>query len=130
MADEHLAKAGLYVDDFNRLRLIDPEIAEVIQGGNEKAKDFNELLKSFGSNTKSLIESVEQFARLVETEKIRAMTTRGANDASTISAHDPVILQMTIREYTVERDRLRAELEAVKSIEREQQEFIAKLMEQ
>lgn len=46
-----------------------------------------------------------------------------------VAEDDPVILQMTIRELTVEKERLRVELEAVRKIEKEQDEYIQMMTE-
>ncbi|CAI5446095.1 unnamed protein product [Caenorhabditis angaria] len=128
MVEEHLAKSGLFVDDFNKLRLIDPEVAEILQGAHDKSKEFNDQLRSFYSTTGGLIESIEEFAKIVETEKIRAMMVRNSAEKD-LKAEDPVILQMTIRELSVEKERLRIELEAIKKIEKEQENYIQTLME-
>uniref|UniRef100_A0A8R1HTC6 Intraflagellar transport protein 20 homolog n=1 Tax=Caenorhabditis japonica TaxID=281687 RepID=A0A8R1HTC6_CAEJA len=128
MGDEHLAKAGLFVDDFNRLRLIDPEAAELLQTAQDKSTEFNEQLKNFKTTTGGLIDSIEEFAKVVETEKIRAMMSRNTQERDA-AEDDPVLLQMTIRELTVEKERLRVELEAVKKIEKEQEEYIQMMTE-
>ncbi|CAL2030497.1 unnamed protein product [Caenorhabditis brenneri] len=128
MGDDQLAKAGLYVDDFNQLRLIDPDVAELLQSAQDKSAVFNEQLKNFQTTTGGLIESIEEFANVVETEKIRAMMLRNTQDRD-MAENDPVLLQMTIRELTVEKERLRVELEAVRKIEKEQEEYIQMMTE-
>ncbi|EGT47760.1 hypothetical protein CAEBREN_16460 [Caenorhabditis brenneri] len=128
MGDDQLAKAGLYVDDFNQLRLIDPDVAELLQSAQDKSAEFNEQLKNFQTTTGGLIESIEEFANVVETEKIRAMMLRNTQDRD-MAENDPVLLQMTIRELTVEKERLRVELEAVRKIEKEQEEYIQMMTE-
>lgn len=128
MGDDQLAKAGLYVDDFNQLRLIDPDVAELLQSAQDKSAEFNEQLKNFQNTTGGLIESIEEFANVVETEKIRAMMLRNTQDRD-MAENDPVLLQMTIRELTVEKERLRVELEAVRKIEKEQEEYIQMMTE-
>ncbi|EGT54305.1 hypothetical protein CAEBREN_07292 [Caenorhabditis brenneri] len=128
MGDDQLAKAGLYVDDFNQLRLIDPDVAELLQSAQDKSSEFNEQLKNFQTTTGGLIESIEEFANVVETEKIRAMMLRNTQDRD-MAENDPVLLQMTIRELTVEKERLRVELEAVRKIEKEQEEYIQMMTE-
>lgn len=128
MGDDQLAKAGLYVDDFNQLRLIDPDVAELLQSAQDKSDEFNDQLKNFQSTTGGLIESIEEFANVVETEKIRAMMVRNTQERD-LAEDDPVLLQMTIRELTVEKERLRVELEAVRKIEKEQEECIQMMTE-
>uniref|UniRef100_A0A1I7T8D6 Kinetochore protein SPC24 n=1 Tax=Caenorhabditis tropicalis TaxID=1561998 RepID=A0A1I7T8D6_9PELO len=128
MGEEQLAKAGLFVDDFNQLRLIDPDVAELLQNAQDKSAEFNDQLKNFQSTTGGLIDSIEEFANVVETEKIRAMMVRNTQERD-VAEDDPVLLQMTIRELTVERERLRVELEAVRKIEKEQEECIQMLTE-
>ncbi|KAF1768511.1 hypothetical protein GCK72_000323 [Caenorhabditis remanei] len=126
--EQQLAKSGLYVDDFNRLRLIDPEVAELLQNAQDKSAEFNDQLKNFQTTTGGLIDSIEEFANVVETEKIRAMMVRNTQERD-LAEDDPVLLQMTIRELTVEKERLRVELEAVRKIEKEQEECIQMMTE-
>lgn len=128
MGEEQLAKAGLYVDDFNQLRLLDPDVAELLQSAQDKSAEFNDQLKNFHGTTGGLIDSIEEFANVVETEKIKAMMVRNTQERD-LAEDDPVLLQMTIRELTVEKERLRVELEAVRKIEKEQDECIQMMTE-
>lgn len=128
MGEEQLAKAGLYVDDFNHLRLLDPDVAELLQSAQDKSAEFSDQLKNFHSTTGGLIDSIEEFANVVETEKIKAMMVRNTQERD-LAEDDPVLLQMTIRELTVEKERLRVELEAVRKIEKEQEECIQMMTE-
>ncbi|CAI2312116.1 unnamed protein product [Caenorhabditis sp. 36 PRJEB53466] len=128
MGEEQLAKAGLFVDDYNKLRLVDPDVAELLQSAQEKSSEFNAQLNNFQTTTGGLINSIEEFAAVVETEKIRAMMVRNTQERD-VPEDDPVLLQMTIRELTVEKERLRVELEAVRKIEKEQEEYIQMMTE-
>ena len=40
MAEEALARAGLYFDDLNKIRVLEPEIAQQTTDLKEECKDF------------------------------------------------------------------------------------------
>ncbi|CAD6184474.1 unnamed protein product [Caenorhabditis auriculariae] len=124
MTEQILQKAGLYVDDLNRIRLIDPEVADSLQSTHERATELVGHLKAFQNNTSTLIDSMEEVARVVESEKIRALSSKGAANSGKQRESDAQSLQMLIRERQVELERLRVELAAAQKIEQEQKEQI------
>lgn len=44
MADEALAKAGLHFDELNKIRVLEPEIAQQTRELKEECKDFVESI--------------------------------------------------------------------------------------
>ncbi|PAV77257.1 hypothetical protein WR25_17918 [Diploscapter pachys] len=112
-----LSKAHLHLDDLNRIRLIEPEVAEQCQELETKAVELNNQLKSFKSNTESMVEVMEELAVIVEAEKLRAMESRNSLKRESQKDREAQQLQIIIRERQVELERLRAELAAAEKLE-------------
>ncbi|GMR37970.1 hypothetical protein PMAYCL1PPCAC_08165 [Pristionchus mayeri] len=127
-ADNILKKAGLYMDDLHRLRLLAPDAWETTTALSEQSKEFASILESFLASSGNLIKTFEEVAALVEAERLRAMSlksqlaavARGGGDADSKRGQ----IQVLIRQKEVELERLRTELEAAAKVEAEQREFI------
>ncbi|GMT11375.1 hypothetical protein PFISCL1PPCAC_2672 [Pristionchus fissidentatus] len=128
-ADAILKKAGLYMDDLNRLRLLAPDAWETTTALSDQTKEFSTLLESFLNSSDSLIKTFEEVAALVEAERLRAMSLKsqlaavsqgGGADAESQRGQ----IQVLLRQKEVELERLRTELEAATRVESEQKEFI------
>ncbi|KAF8386881.1 ift-20 [Pristionchus pacificus] len=128
-ADAILKKAGLYMDDLHRLRLLAPDAWETTTALSEQSKEFSTTLDSFLGSSQSLIKTFEEVASLVEAERLRAMSLKsqlsavskgGGADAESKRGQ----IQVLIRQKEVELERLRTELEAAARVEAEQKEFI------
>ncbi|OZC07317.1 hypothetical protein X798_05683 [Onchocerca flexuosa] len=78
MADEALMKAGLYVDAYNKIRLLQPDVADASNELIEGAKEIVNKLSTFNDTTAAIIKAFDGLAITVEGEKIRAMSSRNA----------------------------------------------------
>ncbi|VDM30621.1 unnamed protein product [Hydatigera taeniaeformis] len=67
----NLAKAGLYVDDFNKLRILDPSIAQSTQEFKDECADFINKTEEFQSVTQTVMELFETISAKVEKMKIK-----------------------------------------------------------
>ncbi|GMS80691.1 hypothetical protein PENTCL1PPCAC_2866, partial [Pristionchus entomophagus] len=128
-ADGILKKAGLYMDDLHRLRLLAPDAWETTTALSEQSKEFSGLLDSFLGSSNSLIKTFEEVAALVEAERLRAMSLKSQLAAVSKGGGADVEskrgqIQVMIRQKEVEQERLRTELEAAARVESEQKEFI------
>lgn len=47
MADEALAKAGLHFDELNKIRVLEPEVAQQTRELKEECKDFVDSKQTF-----------------------------------------------------------------------------------
>nr|CDJ83993.1 Protein IFT-20 [Haemonchus contortus] len=130
MADEEvLSKAGIHIDEMNRIRLLDPEISDTLSDLRGQARDFGAQMTSFRSTTDGLLKAFEEMATLVEAQKLRAMAARAAlQSADKTKTSDSRQLQIQIREKQVELERLRVELAALQQVEQEQKDIIQQLL--
>uniref|UniRef100_A0AAF5PIF0 Uncharacterized protein n=1 Tax=Wuchereria bancrofti TaxID=6293 RepID=A0AAF5PIF0_WUCBA len=59
MADEALMKAGLYVDAFSKIRLLQPDIADASNVLVEEAKEIVNKLNIFNEATEAIIKAFD-----------------------------------------------------------------------
>ncbi|VIO87314.1 Uncharacterized protein BM_BM18155 [Brugia malayi] len=59
MADEALMKAGLYLDAFSKIRLLQPGIADVSNELVEEAKEIVNKLNTFNDATEAIIKAFD-----------------------------------------------------------------------
>ncbi|KIH50036.1 FHA domain protein [Ancylostoma duodenale] len=129
MADEILNRAGIHIDEMNRIRLMDPEISDTLGDLRSQSRDFASQMTSFRATTDGLIKAFEELATLVEAEKLRAMAARSAfQSVDKARSADSQQLQIVIRERQVELERLRVELASLQAVEQEQKDVIGSLL--
>ncbi|XP_069470682.1 intraflagellar transport protein 20 homolog isoform X2 [Ambystoma mexicanum] len=71
MAKDTLREAGLHFDELNKLRILDPEVAQQTTELKEECRDFVDKIGQFQNIVGGLIELVDQLAREAENEKIK-----------------------------------------------------------
>ncbi|PIO75313.1 hypothetical protein TELCIR_02660 [Teladorsagia circumcincta] len=76
--EDVLSKAGIHIDEMNRIRLLDPEISDTLSDLRGQARDFEAQMTSFRSTTDGLLKAFEEMATMVEAQKLRAMAARAA----------------------------------------------------
>ncbi|VDK85579.1 unnamed protein product [Litomosoides sigmodontis] len=129
MADEALMKSGLYVDAYNKVRLLQPDIADASNEIVEEAREIVNKLNTFSNATEAIIKTFDGLATIVEGEKIRAMSSRNAlKTADTQHIAHEEQLQILIREREVELERLHAELESTQRQEYALKEYLQKFL--
>ncbi|WKX90929.1 hypothetical protein Q1695_009627 [Nippostrongylus brasiliensis] len=127
--DEVLNKAGMHIDDMNRLRLLNPEISDMLTDLRSEGRSFAAQMTSFRTTTEGLIKAFEELAALVETEKLRAMAARAAlQSAEKTKSAESRQLQILIRERQVELERLRVELASLQVVEQQQKDILQKII--
>lgn len=78
MADEALARAGLFFDELNKIRLLKPTSASDATDLRDESKEFLNKINSYQSSADSLMQAVESLAKMVEKEKLKAMASHNA----------------------------------------------------
>ncbi|XP_072099477.1 intraflagellar transport protein 20 homolog isoform X2 [Mobula birostris] len=68
---EALGEAGLHFDELNKLRVLDPEVAQSTIELKEECRDFVEKIAQFQKIVGGLIEIVDQLAKEAENEKMK-----------------------------------------------------------
>ncbi|VDD91546.1 unnamed protein product [Enterobius vermicularis] len=129
MSDEVLGRSGLHVDAFNKLRLIQPELADSSGQLRDEIKSFSGEITNFQTETKEIIEALANCAEVINQMKIAAITSQYAIKSDESKAtYDIQRLEILIRERQIELERLHTELEAMKREEEEQKEYLQKLL--
>ncbi|KAL3856556.1 hypothetical protein ACJMK2_011292 [Sinanodonta woodiana] len=125
MADEALSRAGLHFDELNKIRVLEPEVSTQTNELKEECKEFVDKIGNFQKIVGQFIEVVDNVAKEVEKEKMKAIGSR--NMLKSIAKQREAQqqqLQALITEKKMQLERLRIQYEALQKEESEQNEFI------
>ncbi|RNA29741.1 intraflagellar transport 20 -like protein, partial [Brachionus plicatilis] len=100
MAEEALSNAGLYLDDLNKIRLLDPESAQQTTELKDECKDFVDRILEFQKIVQYFSEKFDEISKLVEKEKMKAIGSRNATKSMQKQAEGQV---MQLKALYVER---------------------------
>ncbi|KAH7958367.1 hypothetical protein HPB49_001051 [Dermacentor silvarum] len=125
MANEVFSRAGLYVDELNKIRIADPDAIRETQELKDDCHKFIERMTEFQSVVDKYITISDKLAAEVEQEKLKAIGSRNllksvVKDRETQQQQ----LQALVLEKKIELERLRIQLNAMKREEAEQNELI------
>merc|ERR1712154_339430 len=131
MADEALAKAGLHFDELNKIRVLEPDVAQQTKDLKEECKDFVDKIGEFKKIVGSFIEMVDGVAKEVEKEKMKAIGARNLLKSITKQREAQQLqLQAVITEKRMQLQRLRIQLDSLQKEEGDQNEFLEQLISQ
>ncbi|XP_042647340.1 intraflagellar transport protein 20 homolog isoform X3 [Tyto alba] len=71
MAQAALGAAGLHLDELGKLRVLQPEVAQLTAQLREECGAFLDKIVEFQKIVGSLIELVDQLAKAAESEKMK-----------------------------------------------------------
>ncbi|XP_053278153.1 intraflagellar transport protein 20 homolog isoform X2 [Pleuronectes platessa] len=71
MAKDPLAEAGIYFDELNKLRVLEPYVGQKTSELKEECKEFVDKIGQFQKIVGGLIELVDELAKEAETEKMK-----------------------------------------------------------
>ncbi|GFN80617.1 intraflagellar transport protein 20 homolog [Plakobranchus ocellatus] len=129
MADEALARAGLHFDELNKIRVLEPDVAQQTKELKEECKEFVDKIGDFQKIVGTFIEMVDSVAKEVEKEKMKAIGAR--NMLKSIAKQreaEQQQLQALITEKRMQMERLRIQHDALLKEEASQNEFIEQLV--
>uniref|UniRef100_A0AAQ4PBR9 Intraflagellar transport 20 homolog (Chlamydomonas) n=1 Tax=Gasterosteus aculeatus aculeatus TaxID=481459 RepID=A0AAQ4PBR9_GASAC len=153
MAKDPLAEAGFYVDELNKLRVLDPDVSQKTSELKEECKEFVDSkhgmfsigfylqhqpvlrvlqavlcfseISQFQKIVGGLIELVDELAKEAETEKMKAIGARNLlKSVAKQREAQQQQLQALIAEKKMQLERYHIEYEALSKVESEQNEFI------
>ncbi|TMS36671.1 hypothetical protein L596_003777 [Steinernema carpocapsae] len=128
MSDDFLTKTGLHIDDLNKIRLLEPDLSNAAEQLKQECNNFSEKMSSFKDFIESVVDTLEQLSRLVDSERLRAMASRSAlTFLGSQKQAENQQMQILIQEKTIELQRLQTELAALVSVEQQQREHLEKL---
>ncbi|XP_023700731.1 intraflagellar transport protein 20 homolog isoform X2 [Paramormyrops kingsleyae] len=123
MATDPLAEAGLHFDDFNKLRVLEPEVGQRSTELKEECKDFVDKIGQFQKIVGGLIDHVDMLAREAEREKMKAIGARNLlRSVAKQREAQQQQLEALLAEKRMQLERI--EYEALSKVEAEQNEFI------
>ncbi|VDI31216.1 intraflagellar transport protein 20 homolog B-like [Mytilus galloprovincialis] len=129
MADEALSRAGLHFDEINKIRVLEPEVAQQTQELKEECREFVEKIGDFQKIVGTFIEVVDNVSKEVEKEKMKAIGSR--NLLKSIAKQREAQQQQLhalITEKKMQLERLRIQHDALKKTEDDQKEFIEQFL--
>ncbi|XP_022200175.1 intraflagellar transport protein 20 homolog [Nilaparvata lugens] len=128
MADK-LTKSGLYFDELNKIRVLEPEISVKTNELKEECKDFDQNITQFQTIVDGFISMVNTLAEQVEQEKMKAIGVY--NVAMSVAKQRDAQKQQyqaLIMEKSTELERLRVQHQSLLRTEAEQQDVIDHLL--
>jgi intraflagellar transport protein 20 len=129
MAEDAIVKAGLYFDELNKIRVLDPEVTVQTNELKDECKDFLDKMTHFQKIVGSFIQHIDSVGNEVEKEKLKAIASR--NQLKSVSKQREAQQQQLhalITEKRMQLERLRIQYDALAKQEREQTEFIEQLV--
>ncbi|KAM0726287.1 Intraflagellar transport protein 20-like protein [Formica fusca] len=127
MADP-LTKYGIYIDDFSKILILEPEVANQSNKLKEESQNFVSKITEFEKNSDDFIKILDDLGKEVEKEKMKTIGAR--NVLRSIAKHREAQkqqMQALILEKSMELERLRVQYDSLKKIEMEQLETIEHL---
>lgn len=116
----NLSRIGLYFDEVNTLRILEPQIA--IQTGelSTESQRYVDKLTTFYNAANGFVTTIETIAKAVDREKMKAIGASNMLQASSSKRETlQQQLQGLIMEKLVELDKLKVELHSWQVIERD-----------
>lgn len=129
MANESLGKIGLYFDDLNKIRVLDPNVNQETVELKDECKHFVKKIAEFQNIVDSFIQITDSLSEEVEKEKLKAIGSR--NLLKSITKHREAQQQQLhalLIEKKLQLERLRVQYEALKREEAEQNELIEQFL--
>ncbi|XP_057683171.1 intraflagellar transport protein 20 homolog [Corythoichthys intestinalis] len=125
MAQDLIEEEGIFFDELDKLRALEPDVSQKTSELREECKEFVEKMERFQEKVGGLIELVDQLAKETETEKFKAI---GARNLVKLVEKQRMALQQQLEALIVEKktqlERYRIECDALSKVESEQSEFI------
>ncbi|CAL1534408.1 unnamed protein product [Lymnaea stagnalis] len=129
MADEALARAGLHFDELNKIRVLEPEVAQQTKELKEECKEFVDKIGDFQKIVGTFIDMVDSVAKEVEKEKMKAIGARNLlKSIAKQRESQQQQLHALITEKKMQLERLRIQHDALLKEEAGQNEFIEQLI--
>uniref|UniRef100_A0A0N5BDZ6 Intraflagellar transport protein 20 n=1 Tax=Strongyloides papillosus TaxID=174720 RepID=A0A0N5BDZ6_STREA len=119
---------NVYIDELNRLKLINVDVAESSQTLKNEGSEFIDKIERFRESARYLIDSMKELGKTVDLARLKALETRNAlrnNDNEKINEQQQ--LRILIRQKQIELERLKDEVDSLRQIEAQQRELKGKL---
>lgn len=122
---EPLEKAGLHLDDLQKLRVAHPDLTDDSQELQKHCGTFEEHLDGFRKAAQSLITLSDRLSMEVDREKVKALgASSQLNTVASAREREQQQLQGLALEKLMQLERLKVECESLSRAETEQNEFM------
>ncbi|XP_067144734.1 intraflagellar transport protein 20 homolog [Centruroides vittatus] len=129
MANEHLSRIGLFFDELNKIRVLDPVVSQQTIELKDECKEFVDKIAEFQTIVDSFIQIIDNLSNEVEKEKLKAIGSRNLLKSITKRREaQQQQLQALIIEKKLQLERLKIQYEALKKDEIEQKELIEQFL--
>ncbi|KAF8794745.1 intraflagellar transport protein 20 homolog [Argiope bruennichi] len=129
MAAESLQKIGLYFDDLNKIRVLDPEASQKTTALKEECREYESKITEFQRVVDGFLQIAESLSAEVEKEKLKAIGSRNLLKSITKQREaQQQQLQALIIEKKLQLERLKVQHESLKKEEMEQNELIEQFL--
>lgn len=129
MANENLAGIGLFFDELNKIRVLDPIVSQQTIELKDECKEFVDKIAEFQTIVDSFIQIIDGLSNEVEKEKLKAIGSRNLLKSITKRREaQQQQLQALIIEKKLQLERLKIQYEALKKEESEQKELIEQFL--
>ncbi|XP_035219353.1 intraflagellar transport protein 20 homolog [Stegodyphus dumicola] len=129
MAAETLRKIGLYFDDLNKIRVLDPEASQKTNALKEECKEYVSKITEFQTVVDGFLEIADALAAEVEKEKLKAIGSRNLLKSITKQREaQQQQLQALIIEKKLQLERLKVQHESLRKEEMAQNELIEQFL--
>ncbi|THD23599.1 intraflagellar transport protein 20 [Fasciola hepatica] len=126
---EELSKAGLFIDELNKLRIVDPIVTQDTNELKEECEKYLQKVADFQTIVQNLLTMLNSVAETVEKQKLRAIVSRNQvvsmEKQRQVEQHQ---LEAAIEKQKNENERLMVTLKALQKDEAEQTEFIERFL--
>ncbi|KAK4473250.1 hypothetical protein MN116_004421 [Schistosoma mekongi] len=126
---ESLAQDGLYIDDFYKLRIVDPKIAQETNELREECEKYLTKMADFKVITSEILNLISSVAEKVESQKLKAL---GSRNLLTSMGQQRQLQQKYLESQILTKkkdiDKLDIQLQSLQKEESEQTEFIERFL--
>nr|CAH8823040.1 unnamed protein product [Trichobilharzia regenti] len=126
---ELLAQAGLYIDDFYKLRIVDPNVTQETNELKEECEKYITKMTDFQVIVGDLLNLISFVAEKVESQKLKAIGSRNllvSIEKQRQSQQKHLESQILKKKKDIER--LNVQLQLLQKEEAEQTEFIERFL--
>eukprot|EP00095_Tigriopus_kingsejongensis_P006442 maker-scaffold684_size112211-snap-gene-0.13 protein:Tk06442 transcript:maker-scaffold684_size112211-snap-gene-0.13-mRNA-1 annotation:"hypothetical protein LOTGIDRAFT_188589" len=126
---EHIESKGLYIDDLQKLRAMDPELTEQTENLKTECGSFVTHIGDFQRMTDGFIQISDDVSKEVEKEKLAALGARNQLKSITKAREqEQQQLHALVMEKKMSLERLRLQYESLQKVQVEQEEFIDQII--
>jgi len=125
MEQEEFSIGKVFIDDLNKIRLVDPGMMESSSNLIKESGEFLAHYETFQERVNGIKMTIERVGLMEDGERLKLVSLQNELSQSDDVPNDETQqLQILIGEKQKELDRLKIELQSLKAVEAQQNEFL------